>query len=142
MAASMAAMMLVTAVPFLVALRRPGQIAVAGAIYFASWALIGAGTYIAMGSLMLPSYAAVIAIAFAGLYLLSPWAREARTRCQELCRQTSNDPWRAGLTYTGNCMLCSAGVMAALVVVGMTNVAVVVAGAAVMLLYKAPISVA
>ena len=142
MAASTAVMMLVTAVPFLVALRRPGQIAVAGAIYIAVWALIGAGAYVAMGGLMLPSYAAAIAVAFAGMYLLTPWARHARARCQQLCRQASGGPIRAGLSYTGNCLVCSAGVMAALVVLGMTNLAVLAAGTGVLLLYKVPIRVA
>lgn len=142
MAAYTAAMMLVTAVPFLVALRPPGQIAVAGAVYVTVWALIGAATYLAMGSLMLPSYAAGIAVALAGIYLLTPWARHARARCQRLCRQRSGHPLRAGLSYTGNCLLCSAGVMAALMVLGMTNLAVLAAGAAVLLLYKVPISAA
>lgn len=141
MAVSTAGMMLPTAVPFLLALRRPGQIAVAGGIYLAVWALIGAAAYLAMGSLMLPSSVAVVAIALAGLYLLSPWARAARAHCQELCRQTTADPMRAGLVYTGNCVLCSAGVMAALMVLGMTNVVLLAAGAVVLLLYKAPVSV-
>jgi Predicted metal-binding integral membrane protein (DUF2182) len=141
MAAAMAGMMLPTAAPFFVALRRPGRIAIAGAVYVAVWALIGAVAYVVMGNvMMLPSYAAIIAIAVAGLYLLSPWARRARVRCQELCRQASNDPLRAGLTYTGSCVVCSAGVMAALLVLGMTNIAVLAAGAAVMLLYKVPVS--
>ncbi|HET7466611.1 MAG TPA: DUF2182 domain-containing protein [Candidatus Dormibacteraeota bacterium] len=141
-AASMAAMMLVTAVPFLVALRRPGQIAVAGAIYIATWALIGAGASFAMGSVMLPSHAAAGAVLVAGIYLLTPWARHARARCQLLCRQASADPVRAGLSYTCNCLLCSAGVMAALMVLGMTNLAVLAAATAVLLLYKVPFSVA
>lgn len=143
MAVSMAAMMLPTAVPFFVALRRPARIAVAGGIYVAAWALIGAVANLAMmANLTLPYYIGAIAIAFAVLYLVSPWARAARARCQELCIGTSNDPWRAGLAYTGNCVLCSAGVMAALMVLGATNVAVLAAGAAVLLFYKAPISVA
>jgi predicted metal-binding integral membrane protein DUF2182 len=140
MAASMAAMMLATAVPFFLGLRRPCPIAVAGGIYVITWALIGAAAYVAMGSLMLPSYAAGVAVALAGLYLLTPWARHARTRCQELCRESAGSPLRTGLTYTGNCMLCSAGVMAALMVLGMTNIVVLAAGTAVMLLYKVPVS--
>lgn len=142
MAVAMAAMMLPTAVPFFIALRRPVRIAVAGGIYLAVWVLIGAVANLAMANLMLPYYIGAVAIAFAVLYLLSPWARAARARCQELCLRTSNDPWRAGLAYSGNCVLCSAGVMAALMVLGMTNVAVLAAGAAILLLYKAPISVA
>ena len=142
MAVAMAAMMLPTAVPFFVALRSPARIAVAGGIYLAIWVLIGAVANLAMAGLMLPYYIGAIAVVLAGLYLLSPWARAARARCQELCLGTSNDPWRAGLAYTGNCVLCSAGVMAALMVLGMTNVAILAAGAAVLLFYKAPVSVA
>jgi membrane protein YdbS with pleckstrin-like domain len=41
-----------------------------------------------------------------------------------------------GASYTACCIVCSAGIMLALVVVGMSNPLVIVAGAAVMLLYK------
>ena len=135
-AISMAGMMLPTAVPFFVSLRRPGRIAVAGGIYLAVWALVGAASFLAMAGLMLPSYATIAAVAIAALYLLSPWARAARARCKELCLRPATDPLQAGLSYTGNCMLASAGVMAAVMVLGMSDVAVLAAGAVTLLVYK------
>ena len=41
-----------------------------------------------------------------------------------------------GARYTAYCIACSAGMMPLLVVVGMSNALVVVAGAAAMLVYK------
>ncbi len=138
MAAAMAAMMLPTALPFFVAVRRPRQIAVVVAIYAAVWAAIGVAAWLVMSHVMLPStpYIAVIAVVLAGLYLVTPWARRGRARCQQLCREPTGEAMRGGFTYTGNCILCSAGVMAALVVIGMSSLLVMAAGSALMLLYK------
>jgi len=41
-----------------------------------------------------------------------------------------------GASYTACCIVCSAGITLAVVVVGMSNPLVIVVGAAVMLLYK------
>lgn len=147
MAAAMAAMMLPTAIPFIISFarsaRRPAAIALVVATYAAVWTGIGVVAYLLMVQVMIPSatYIAGIAIAFAGLYALTPWKRRGQARCQEMCRETVRDPaLRAGvvkgLTYGLNCVACSAGVMVALLVLGMSNVALMVAGSAVLLLYK------
>ncbi len=147
MAAAMAGMMLPTAVAFIISFarsaRRLAAIALVVATYAAVWAVIGLAVYLLMGQVMIPSgaYIAGIAIVFAGLYALTPWKRHGQARCQEMCRETVRDPTlRAaamkGLTYGLNCLACSAGVMVALLVLGMSNVALMVAGGAVILLYK------
>jgi membrane protein YdbS with pleckstrin-like domain len=41
-----------------------------------------------------------------------------------------------GSAYAASCLVCSAGVMVALVVLGMSNLWLIVAAAAVLLLYK------
>jgi predicted metal-binding membrane protein len=147
MAASMAAMMLPTAVPFFAAyarkVRRPAPTALVVATYAAAWAVIGVAAYLVMARVMLPSgfYVAGIAIAFAGLYALTPWKRHGQARCQEMCRQSRPDgglrgALTTGLVYSGSCIACSAGVMVAVLVLGMTNIALMVAGSALILLYK------
>ena len=146
-AAPMAAMMLPTALPFFIAYARdtrgPIPVALAIATYAAVWAVIGLVAYLVMGAMMwsTAAYVAGIAIAFAGVYALTPWKRRAQARCQEMCRRTRCDPsvgsaLREGLRYSANCILCSAGVMIALVVLGMSSFWLMVAGAAVILLYK------
>ena len=144
MAASMAAMMLPTAAPFFVAYgrssRRAGPTAIVVAIYVAGWAVIGAAAYIVMSQVMLPSglWVAAVAVLFAVLYALTPWGRRGRARCREMCREPAGDPVRGGLSYAANCVICSAGVMVAVVILGMSNLALLAAAAAVVLLLKWP----
>src|SRR5262249_58227201 len=81
---------------------------------------------------------AVVGVRVAGLYLVTPWARRGRARCQESCRVPAGDAVRGGLTYTGNCILCSAGVMAALVVIGMSSLPAIFGAAGLLVVYKNP----
>jgi predicted metal-binding membrane protein len=143
MAAAMAAMMAPTAAPFFVAYgrdtRRPAGIAAVVLIYVAVWAAIGLALDALMSQVMMPSSTMIAAgaIAFAGIYMLMPWSRRARERCREMCRhEERGSAVREGASYAASCVVCSAGVMVALIVLGMTNVLVLVAGAAVMLAYK------
>jgi predicted metal-binding membrane protein len=147
MALSMAAMMAASSVPFFFAYGRDSRRLVATAavvlIYVAVWALIGFVLDHVMGMVMMPSslLIAAAAVAVAVVYALTPWGRWARDRCREMARRESRGPrFRDVLadsaSYTACCIVCSAGIMLALVVVGMSNPLVIVAGAAVMLLYK------
>jgi len=144
MATSMAAMMLPTAAPFFVAYgrssRRAGPTATVAAIYLAVWATIGVAAYLVMGQVMLPSGLWVVAgaVMFAALYALAPWSRRGRAQCRGMCREAGGDPISSGLTYAANCIACSAGVMVAVVILGMSNLALMAAGAAVVLLLKWP----
>jgi hypothetical protein len=147
MAVSMAAMMAPTAAPFFFAYgrdtRRPAAVAIAVAIYLGVWAVVGALAGVLMGAVMMPS-SPVIAVAAIGLavaYSLTPWSRRARTRCAEMSRRAPRGPRLGdalldGWTYASCCLVCTAGVMAAIVVLGMSNLVVVVAAAAAIALYK------
>lgn len=143
MAASMAAMMAPTAAPFFVAYgrdtRRPAGVAAVVLIYVAVWAAIGLALDALLSQVMVPSSTliAIGAIAFAGLYMLTPLSRAARERCRQMCRhEKRGSALREGASYAASCVVCSAGVMVALIVLGMTNVLVLAVGAAVMLVYK------
>ena len=143
MAVSMAAMMAPSAAPFFIGYgrdtRRASAVAVAVLIYVAVWALIGFAVDALMSQVMLPSSTLLSAgaIAFAGAYMVMPWSRRARARCREMCgHEARTSALREGASYTASCVVCSAGLMVALVVVGMTNVVVLALGAAVMLAYK------
>jgi predicted metal-binding membrane protein len=147
MALSMAAMMAASAVPFFFAYardsRRPVAIAGAVLIYVAVWALIGFALDHLMGMVMMPSspLTAAAAVAVAAAYALTPWGRWARDRCREMAQRKPRatrfpGALADGASYAMCCIVCSAGIMLAIVVVGMSNPLVIVAGAAVMLLYK------
>jgi predicted metal-binding membrane protein len=147
MALSMAGMMAASAVPFFFAYlrdsRRPVATAAVVLMYVVVWALIGFALDYVMGMVMMPSSVliAAAAVAMAVVYALTPWGRWARDRCREMAQREPRAPrfrnaLADGASYTACCIVCSAGIMAALVVVGMSNPLVIVAGAAVMLLYK------
>jgi len=123
-AASMAAMMLPTAAPFFVAYghssRRFRSTAIVMAIYAAVWATIGLVANLVMSQVMLTPGLWLVAGAalFPALYALAPWSRRSRASCREMCRGPAGDPVRSGLTYAANCVMCSAGVMVAVVMLG------------------------
>ena len=143
-AASMAAMMLPTAAPFFVAYghssRRFQATAIVIAIYAAVWAAIGLVANLVMSQVMLTPGLWLVAgaVLFAALYALAPWSRRSRASCRELCRRPAGDPVRSGLTYAANCVMCSAGVMVAVVILGMSNLALMAAATAVLFLVKWP----
>ena len=147
MAFSMTAMMAPSAVPFFIAYgrdsRRPLAAASVVLIYVAVWALIGFTLDYLMGMVMMsPSPLFVVAaVMTAVVYAATPWGRWARDRCREMARRQPRghrfrDAMNDAASYTGCCIVCSAGIMPALVVAGMTNALVIVTGAAVMLTYK------
>src|SRR6266581_3944894 len=147
MAFSMAAMMAASAVPFFFAYgrdsRRPVATAMVFLMYVTIWALIGATLDYMMGMVMMPSsfLIAAGAVAMAVVYALTPWGRWARDRCREMAQREPRksrfrDALADGASYTAYCIACSAVMMPFLVVVGMSNAIVVVAGAAAMLVYK------
>ncbi len=144
MAASMAAMMLPTAAPFFLAYgskaRRAGPTAIVVAIYAAVWAAIGVAAYVVMSHVMLPAglWIAALAVVFAALYTLAPWSRRSGASCGKMYRETAGDPVRSGMRYATNCVISSAGVMVAVVILGMSNLALMAAAAAVLLLLKWP----
>ena len=143
MALLMPAMMAPTAAPFFVAFgrdkKRPAAIAAVVLIYVAVWALVGAAAAALTDRVMMPSGPVVIgvAVALAVIYAVMPWSRWARDRCREMCRREARGPAvREGVTYAACCVLCTAGVMGALLVLGMSNLLLMAGAAAVMLVYK------
>ena len=147
MAFSMAAMMTASAVPFFFAYgrdsRRPVATAMVVLMYAAIWAVIGFTLDYLMGMVMMPPSFSIAAgaVAMAVVYALTPWARWARNRCRGMAQRAPRksrfrDALAEGAGYTGCCIACSAGMMPVLVVLGMSNALVVVAGATAMLLYK------
>ena len=147
MAFAMAAMMTTSAVPFFFAYgrdsRRPVATAMVVLMYAATWALIGFTLDYMIGMVMMPSsfLIAAGAVAVAVVYALTPWSRWARDRCRGMAQREPRKPrfrdaLADGASYTAYCIVCSAGMMPVLVLVGMSNALVVVAGAAAMLVYK------
>src|SRR5439155_1229160 len=123
--------------------RRPVATAMLVLMYAATWALIGFSLDYMMGMVMMPSsfLIAAGAVAIAVVYALTPWGRWARDRCRGMVQREPRkarfrDTLVDGARYTAYCIACSAGMMPLLVVVGMSNALVVVAGAAAMLVYK------
>ena len=143
-----AVMMAPSALPFFVSLARrsrPWPLTTAAAIlaYLLVWTVFGAGVDYASMAISLPMpalLAACVAIMFAGLYSVTPWMRAGQARCIAMCRRRHavgfDGAAAEGLGYGVNCVLCSAGVMLALVVVGMTNIAWIAVGAVIIVIYK------
>ena len=147
MAVSMVAMMVLTATPFFLAYgrdtRRPMAIATVVLIYVAVWAAIGFALDYLTSQVMMPSSLLVvgIAVAIALVYGVTPWGRWAREQCRQMSMREPRGPRfrdavAEGASYAACCVVCSAGVMLVVIVLGMWNPLVIVAGAAVMLAYK------
>jgi len=146
-----AAMMTPSTLPFVVSFaRRSSRRALATAVlvvaYLLVWTGFGITVYFASTTIpiSLPSTtAAALAIAFVGLYALTPVMRLGRRWCIQMCRRTERIDGlglRAaiveGTGYGVGCVACSAGVMLAVIVLGMSNLAWIGAGAALIFLYK------
>ena len=147
MALAMATMMLPSAAPFFIAYgrdtRRPVAVAIAIGLYVAVWAGIGLIIGVLMERVMMPPSGLVVAVAvaFALLYSLSAWCQRARERCREMCSRAvrgtgAGDAVIDGLTYTGRCVACTAGLMVPLIVAGMSSPVVIMLGAMLLALYK------
>ena len=150
-AAITAAMMSPSTLPFVVSFARRARRWPLGAVvlvaaYLLVWTGFGVALYFISDAISLPlpaSTAAGLAIACAGLYALTPLRRLGQVRCMEMCRRRDSIDGMdlriaaaEGTSYGLGCVACSGGVMVALMVLGMTNVLWLAAGAAVVLLYK------
>ena len=138
----MVAVMLPSAVPFVFTFaghseRRHGwplATLLLCATYLAIWLVFGGAGYAAYRALGMPWHdqAAIggIALLLAGVYTLSPLNRASAARCRELCALHGSLPFNlyrsavvAAARYGLSCMGCTAGLMVAMVVMGMSNVA-------------------
>jgi predicted metal-binding membrane protein len=145
----MAAMMLPSVVPFVSGFVRSGPrdwpVVAAGLVvaYLAVWAVFGVVAYFALNAMpaiwMAQRVFVGAAIVVAGLYALTPLQRSCVARCRAMCHVETRRPARAaGLEYGINCVGCSAGVMSALLVVGMSSIVWMLAAGALVFIYKVP----
>lgn len=154
-AVMMAAMMLPSALPLVFdfaqhAERRRGwQVATAvlGATYLGIWLAFGVVCYALYTAVGMPwPHQGLIggaALAVAGLYALTPVKRASEELCRERCALHGPLPFNlmrgavvAGARYGLSCLGCTAGLMAAMVLIGMGNPVWMLVLAAVVLVYK------
>lgn len=124
-AASMTAMMLPSALPFVRVVSSGGvrkSSVVAG--YLAVWFAVGGLAYYAMMLLDAAAVGAGVGLAAAGAYQLSPLKRGCLHRCRSpfhfLLHRRSGVA--IGMEYGATCFACCAGLMLALLVVGMSSI--------------------
>jgi len=151
----MAAMMLPSAIPVVLefartAERRSGwQVAtgVLAATYLALWLVFGVVCYAAYTAMRMPwpNQTAVVGLtlALAGVYSVSPIKRASQARCHELCALHGPLPFNlmrsaavAGARYGLSCLGCSAALMVAMVLLGMSSLWWAVILGIVALVYK------
>src|SRR5437879_963020 len=150
----MAAMMLPSAIPLVLefaraAERRRGWQVATGVLvgtYLGVWLMFGVVCYAVYTALRMPwpNQAVVVglALALAGIYSLSPIKRASQARCHELCALHGPLPFNlirsatvAGARYGLSCLGCSAVLMVAMVLLGMSRLWWAVMGI-VVLIYK------
>src|SRR5439155_4951244 len=151
----MAAMMLPSAIPVVLEFartaerRRGWQVAtgVLAVTYLGVWLMFGVVCYAiyTAASMPWPNQASVIgvALALAGVYSVSPIKRASQARCRELCALHGPLPFNlmrsaavAGARYGLSCLGCSAALMVAMVLLGMSNLWWAVSLGIVVLIYK------
>jgi predicted metal-binding membrane protein len=151
----MAAMMLPSATPLVFEFarnaegRRGWQAATAllGVTYLGAWLAFGVVCYALYNAVGMPwpnqGLAGGAALVIAGLYALTPVKRASEAWCRELCALHGPLPFNlmrsaivVGARYGVSCLGCSAGLMIAMVLIGMSNLVWMIALAAVVLAYK------
>jgi predicted metal-binding membrane protein len=151
----MAAMMLPSAIPVVLefartAERRRGWPIATGVLavtYLGVWLLFGVVCYAIYTALGMPwpTQAVVVGLALvlAGVYSVSPMKRASQARCHELCALHGPLPFNlmksaavAGVRYGLSCLGCSAALMVAMVLLGMSSLGWAVIVGIVVLVYK------
>jgi len=142
----MTAMMLPAAVPFVSGFVHGTrgdwrvEAAVLVAVYLAVWTAFGAVVHV-LYTLLPPAwtdqrFVAGVAIVAAGLYAFTPVQRTFQARCHAMCAEPPHSAGAGGLEYAISCVGCSWALMVALLFLGISNLAWMVAAAAVVLVYK------
>ena len=154
-AVMMAAMMLPSALPLVFEFaqhaerRRGWQAATAllGMTYLGIWLVFGVVCYALYNALGMPwSNQGLIggaALALAGVYALTPLKRATEAWCRERCALHSPLPFNlmrsgvvAGARYGLSCLGCSAGLMVAMVLIGISSFIWMIVLSALVLVYK------
>jgi predicted metal-binding membrane protein len=129
--------------------RRGWQVAtgVLAATYLGVWLVFGVVCYAVYTALRMPwpnqAVVAGVALALAGVYSVSPIKRASQARCRELCALHGPLPFNlmrsaavAGVRYGFSCLGCSAALMVAMVLIGMSSLWWAVILGIVVLIYK------
>lgn len=151
----MAAMMLPSATPLVFEFARTAEgrrgwqaaTALLGVTYLGVWLAFGIVGYALYNALHMPwpnqGLLGGVALIIAGLYALTPAKRASEARCRELCALHSPLPFNlirsavvAGARYGLSCLGCTAGVMLAMVLIGMSNLVWMIVLTAVISTYK------
>ena len=154
-AVMMAAMMLPSALPLVFEFARNSErrrgwrtaTALLGATYLSTWLAFGVICYVLYNAVGMPwSEQKLIggaALVIAGLYAFTPIQRASEALCRERCALHRPLPFNlprsavvAGARYGLSCLGCSAGLMVAMVLIGMDNLVWMFVLAAVVLVYK------
>jgi predicted metal-binding membrane protein len=150
-----AAMMLPSAIPVVLefartAERRKGWQVATGVLattYLGVWLIFGVACYAIYTAARMPwpnqAVAVGLALALAGVYSVSPIKRASQARCRELCALHGPLPFNlmrsaamAGARYGLSCIGCSAALMVAMVLLGMSSLWWAVILGIVVLVYK------
>lgn len=151
----MAAMMLPSATPLAFEFarnaegRRGWQVATAllGLTYLGIWLAFGVACYALYSAVGMPwpnqGLVGGAALVLAGLYALTPLKRASEAWCRELCALHGPLPFNlmrsavvAGARYGLSCIGCSAGLMVAMVLIGTSNLPLMILLAAVISINK------
>jgi predicted metal-binding membrane protein len=151
----MAAMMLPTALPLVFEFarhseRRAGWQVATGlliATYLGVWLAFGVAAYLAYDALRMPwanqRLIGGASLVLAGIYALTPFKRSSEARCRELCALHGPLPFNLqrsavliGARYGVSCIGCSAALMVAMVMIGMSRLGWMAILSGLVLLYK------
>jgi predicted metal-binding membrane protein len=151
----MAAMMLPSAIPVVFEFartaegRRGWQVATGmlAVTYLGVWLMFGVVSYALYTAARMPwpnqPVVVALALALAGVYSVSPLKRASQARCRELCALHGPLPFNlmrsaavAGARYGFSCLGCSAALMIAMVLIGMSTLWWAVILSIVVLIYK------
>ncbi len=121
--------------------------AVLGATYLGIWLAFGIGCYVVYNALGMPwtnqGLVGGAALVVAGLYALTPLKRASEAWCRERCALHGPLPFNlmrsaavAGVRYGLSCLGCSAALMVAMVLIGLSNLAWMIGLSVVILVYK------
>ena len=151
----MAAMMLPSAIPVVLEFARtaegrrgwPVATGVLAVTYLGVWLVFGVVCYAIYTAARMPwpnqAMVAGLALALAGAYSVSPIKRASQARCRELCALHGPLPFNlmrsaavAGARYGLSCLGCSAALMVAMVLIGMSSPWWAVILGIVVLIYK------
>jgi predicted metal-binding membrane protein len=151
----MAAMMLPSALPLVFEFARNSEgrqgwqpaTGVLGLTYVSMWLAFGLICYAVLDALPMfwlsQGWVGGATLVLAGLYALTPIKRASEARCRELCALHGPLPFNLmrsavviGTRYGLNCVGCSAALMVAMVILGMSNLGWIVLVSGMVLVYK------